>query len=128
MLAGAHLVGFVATRDLAVAGAFYGDLLGLRRVAATPLANVYDVSGATLCLVRADDVEPTGQTLFAWSVDDLGATVARMRERGIELIDYPGLDQDADGAWTSPAGARVAWFNDPEGHILSIMQMPTAET
>ncbi|HEY4894532.1 MAG TPA: VOC family protein [Solirubrobacteraceae bacterium] len=124
MLEGAHLVGFVATRDLDVAGAFYGDLLGLRRVASTPLANVYDVSEAKLCVVRADHIEPTGETVFAWSVEDLGATVAQLVEAGIELISYPGLDQDSDRAWTSRSGARVAWFKDPEGHILSVMQMP----
>ncbi len=116
-------MGFVPTRDLAAAGAFYGGLLGLRRIASTPLAEVYDVSGARLCLTRSDDVEPTGQTVFAWGVEDLGATVARMRDAGIELISYAGLDLDADGAWTSPGGARVVWFNDPEGHILSVMQM-----
>ena len=82
------------------------------------------MSGATLCLVRADDVQVTGQTVFALSVEDLTATVARVRAAGIELIDYVGLDQDADGAWTSPGGARVVWFNDPEGHVLSIIQMP----
>jgi len=124
MLEGAHLVGFVATRDLNVAAAFYDDVLGLTRVASTQLANVYDVGGSMLCVVRADNVEPTGQTAFALSVADLGATVARMRRAGIELIDYPGLEQDADAAWTSPAGARVVWFNDPDGHILSVMQMP----
>ena len=122
MLDGAHLVGFVATSDLRVADAFYGDLLGLARVASTPLAHVYDVSGAQLCVVRADHPEPTGQTVLAWSVDDLSATVARMRAAGIELIVYTGLEQDDDAAWTSPSGARVVWFNDPEGHILSIMQ------
>jgi catechol 2,3-dioxygenase-like lactoylglutathione lyase family enzyme len=125
VLEGAHLVGFIATSDLRVAEAFYGDLLGLRRVASTPLALVYDVSGAQLCVVRADHTEPTGQTVLAWSVDDLTATVARMRAGGIELISYTGLDQDGDGAWTSPSGARVVWFNDPEGHILSVMQMPS---
>lgn len=125
VLEDAHLVGFVATSDLGVAEAFYGDLLGLQRVASTPLAKVYDVSGAQLCVVRADHVEPSGQTVFAWSVADLGATVARMRDAGIELITYTGLDQDADRAWTSPGGARVVWFHDPEGHILSVMQMPS---
>ncbi len=124
MLERAHLVGFVAASDLGVADAFYGGLLGLRRTASTPLANVYDVSGAQLCVVRADHTEPTGQTLFAWSVDDLSATVAELRRAGVELLLYPGLDQDGDRAWKSPAGARVVWFTDPEGHILSIMQMP----
>jgi predicted enzyme related to lactoylglutathione lyase len=124
VLDGTHLVGFLSTRDLGIAAAFYGELLGLRSVVSTPLATVYDVSGARLCVVRADDVEPTGGTAFAWSVEDLSATVAQMRDAGIELIDYVGLDQDEDCAWTSPSGARVAWFNDPEGHILSVMQLP----
>ena len=74
--------------------------------------------------MRADHVETTGQTLFAFSVEDLSATVGRMRDAGIELIRYAGLDQDPDDAWTSPAGARVVWFNDPEGHILSVMETP----
>ena len=86
---------------------------------------MYDVSGAHLCLVRADHVEPTGQTVFAFSAEDLSATVAQMREAGIELISYAGLEQDPDDAWTSPSGARVVWFKDPEGHILSVMQMPS---
>ena len=43
---------------------------------------------------------------------------------GITLISHPGLEQDADGAWTSPSGARVVWFNDPDEHILSVMQVP----
>ena len=125
MLEGAHLVGFVATSDLDVAESFYGGVLGLRRVTSTPLANVYDVSGAQLCVVRADHVEPSGQTVFAWAVADLSRTVAMLREAGVELISYPGLDQDEASAWTSPSGARVAWFRDPEGHILSVMQMPS---
>ncbi len=117
-------MGFVPTRDLAVANAFYGELLGLRLLTATSLANVYDVGGGRLCLVRADNVEPTGETAFALSVIDLPATVARLREVGVELIEYPGLGQDADGAWTSPSGALVVWFNDPDGHILSLIQVP----
>ncbi len=124
MLEGAHLVGFVAASDLAVAAGFYGDRLGLTQIASTPLADVYDVSGARLCVVRADRVEPAGQTIFAWSVEDLSATVARMRDAGIELITYAGLEQDDDDAWTSPGGARVVWFKDPDGHILSVMQLP----
>lgn len=124
MLKGAHLVGFIATQDLAAARAFYGDLLGLTLVASTQLGDAYDVDGARLCVVRADHVEPSGQTVLAWSVKDLSATVAKMRAAGIDLIDYAGLDQDADGAWNSSSGARVVWFNDPEGHILSVMQIP----
>ena len=37
---------------------------------------------------------------------------------------FPGMDQDADGIWTVPGGARVAWFPDPDGNLLSVTQAP----
>ena len=33
---------------------------------------------------------------------------------------YPGMEQDADDAWTAPDGTRVAWFTDPDGSVLSL--------
>ena len=35
---------------------------------------------------------------------------------------FPGMDQDADGIWTVPGGARVAWFRDPDDNLLSVTQ------
>lgn len=115
-------MGFVTASDMAVAGAFYGDLLGLQRVESSPIADVYDVSGAKLCVVHVDHVEASLETSFGWKVRDLGATTAKLRAAGVELISYPGLEQDADLAWTSPSGSRVAWFQDPAGHVLSLIQ------
>ncbi len=37
---------------------------------------------------------------------------------------YDGMDQDDDGIWAAPGGARVAWFADPDGHVLSLIQEP----
>jgi catechol 2,3-dioxygenase-like lactoylglutathione lyase family enzyme len=119
------LVGFVTARDLGAARAFYGDLLGLERVLSGPLADVYEVSGARLMVVRVDEAEPTELTVFGWNVDDLRTTVAQLREAGVELILYPGLEQDSDLVWTSPGGTLMVWFRDPEGHNLSVMQSPS---
>ena len=46
---------------------------------------------------------------------------------GVELTRYPGLDQDNAGFWTAPGGTRVAWFPDPDGNVLSIVQGPPAD-
>lgn len=118
-------MGFVTASDLDAARAFYGDLLGLQRVASTPVGDVYDVRGASLCVVRVNHVAPSLETVHGWDVDDLAQTVAQLRGAGIELVDYPGLEQDADRIWTSPSGTRVAWFRDPAGHVLAVIQRST---
>ena len=42
---------------------------------------------------------------------------------GLALAEtYPGMDQDSLGIWTSPVGARVAWFKDPDGNTLSLAE------
>ena len=125
MLSGGHLVGFVTASDLGAARAFYGDLLGLECVLSGPLADVYEVSGARLLVVRVDEVEATELTVFGWNVDDLRTTVTQLREAGVELILYPGLEQDSELVWTSPGGTLMVWFRDPEGHNLSVMQSPS---
>ncbi len=112
----------MTARDLAVAGAFYRDLLGLRRIASTPIADVYELGDARLYVIRMDHVEPSGETALALIVDDLAATVTQMHDAGFDLIDYVGLDQDADRVWTSPSGTRVVWVKDPDGHTLAVMQ------
>jgi hypothetical protein len=37
---------------------------------------------------------------------------------------YPWFEQDAHGVWQAPSGARVAWFKDPDGNLLSVTQYP----
>jgi hypothetical protein len=45
-----------------------------------------------------------------------------LRKARVTLERYPGMAQDELGIWTSPSGARVAWFKDPDGNTLSITQ------
>ena len=53
---------------------------------------------------------------------DIAEAVTVLEAAGIELKRYPGVDQDERGVWTAPGGAKVAWFEDPEGNILSVSQ------
>ncbi len=43
-------------------------------------------------------------------------------QRGVSFLRYDGVHQDERGIWTSPGGARVAWFADPDGNVLSVTE------
>jgi hypothetical protein len=50
--------------------------------------------------------------------------VDALRGAGVRFLRYPGMDQDDAGVWTAPSGARVAWFCDPDGNVLSVTEFP----
>jgi catechol 2,3-dioxygenase-like lactoylglutathione lyase family enzyme len=120
MLASATLVAFAATTDLERSHAFYGDVLGLRRVESSPFANAYDCDGTPLRVTLVEAFAPDPFTVLGWRVSDIGATIAALRADGVELLRYDGMEQDADGVWTAPSGARIAWLKDPDGNTLSL--------
>jgi catechol 2,3-dioxygenase-like lactoylglutathione lyase family enzyme len=116
------LVAFVATADLERAHAFYGGVLELRRVEASPFANAYDAGGTQLRVTRVDDPPAAPFTVVGWSVADIEAAMAHLAGRGVEFERYDGMGQDEAGVWTAPSGTRVAWFKDPDGNTLSLSQ------
>lgn len=61
-------------------------------------------------------------TVLGWQVLDIIQTAKSLREAGVNLERYPGMQQDELGIWNSPSGAKVAWFKDPDGNTLSITQ------
>jgi len=124
VLTDAPLVAFVATTDLARSHTFYADVLRLRHVKATPFANVYDAGGTTLRITLVDRVAGAPYTVLGWTVPDTAATADELARRGVTFKRYEGLHQDAAGVWTAPGGARIAWFCDPDGNVLSLTQSP----
>jgi catechol 2,3-dioxygenase-like lactoylglutathione lyase family enzyme len=115
-------VAFVATADSARARDFYGSVIGLRLVADEPYALVFDANGVMLRVQKVETVRPAGYTALGWSVVDIARTVESLRAKGVRFERYPRLNHDDLGIWTSPSGARVAWFEDPDGNILSLTQ------
>jgi catechol 2,3-dioxygenase-like lactoylglutathione lyase family enzyme len=123
-LGGADLVAFVGTADLERAHAFYGGVLRLERVEASPFANAYDAGGTQLRVTRVEAPPAAGFTVLGWSVPDIGAAMDGLAERGAEFVRYGGMDQDDAGVWTAPSGTKVAWFTDPDGNVLSLSEPP----
>ena len=122
MLGKQTLVAFVATTDAARARAFYEKTLGLRLVSDDPYALVFDANGTTIRLQKVETLAPHPFTALGWTVDDINAVVAALQRKDVICERFPGMDQDAHGVWASPSGARVAWFKDPDGNVLSLTE------
>ena len=124
ILGGSKIIAFVHITDWARARAFYEDVLGLRLVEEEkPFALVFDANGIMLRLTPGGEHKPAPGTVLGWEVESIEATVKRLQSVGVEFQRYPGLnDSDPLGIWTSPSGARIAWFHDPDGNVLSLTQ------
>lgn len=124
MLTASALVAFVGVSDIARAEQFYGQTLGLTLTDESPFALVAIVSGATLRITAVDQPAAASHTVLGWNVADIEATVDFLVDRGVHVTRYDGIDQDVRGIWTSPSGAKVAWFLDPDRNNLSLTQLP----
>jgi catechol 2,3-dioxygenase-like lactoylglutathione lyase family enzyme len=113
---------FLATADAVKARDFYGRVLGLAFVADEPPALVFRTGRSMLRIQKVERACPAPYTSLGWAVPDIRWTVRRLRDAGVSFNRYQGMDQDADGIWHAPSGARVAWFTDPDGHVLSLTQ------
>ncbi|MDE3198070.1 MAG: VOC family protein [Acidobacteriota bacterium] len=113
-------VAFVGVRDAGKARAFYGGTLGLRLVEDTPFALVYDSNGVTLRVSLVPTLTPAGFTVLGWEVPDMDEAIRTLAAAGVAFRRYEGIAQDERGVWTAPGGTEVAWFEDPEGNILSL--------
>jgi catechol 2,3-dioxygenase-like lactoylglutathione lyase family enzyme len=121
-LGAAELVAFVSTADAPRAQRFYEETLGLELAESTSFALVFRAPNATLRVTVVERVIRAGYTVLGWRVDDISEVLGRLVSGGVEPLRYGGLEQDEYGVWRSPSGARVAWFEDPDGNVLSITQ------
>jgi len=122
MLPQGNLVTFIATKDLEQAKYFYQTVLGLNLVSEDGWVLGFMVNGARLRVTKVDYYFPPRYTVLGWSVEDIQPVVDELIQKEIPLERYEGLDQDEQGIWTAPDGARVVWFKDPDGNILAVTQ------
>jgi hypothetical protein len=99
-------------------------VLQLRLTSDEAFALVFDCNGVMLRVQKVDSVRPVPYTSLGWHTKDISRLVQQLTDRGVQFDRYEGLtnQQDELGIWTSPAGARVAWFKDPDGNVLSLTQ------
>ena len=125
MLRDAELIAFVPTRDPKKARWFYEETLGLEFVSEDAFAVVMAAKGVMVRIVNVSNVgefRPWPFTILGWRVGNIEKAVAELAEKGIEFERFAGLEQDGMGIWKSPSGAKVAWFKDVDGNVLSVTE------
>jgi len=121
ILAAAKPVAIICTRDRAGAAKFYRDTLGLRTKLEDDYGVVFDVGGIDLRVSTVPDFTPHEHTVLGFSVPDVAVAVKALGEKGVTFNSYKGFNQDELGIWSLPNSMlRVAWFNDPDGNVLSV--------
>jgi catechol 2,3-dioxygenase-like lactoylglutathione lyase family enzyme len=86
---------------------------------------MYEVAGSDFTLFETPNAGTAKNTVMAWNVADLGAEMARLRDRGVIFEEYDFGDfKTVDGIMTDPSGGQVAWFKDSEGNIISLTSSP----
>lgn len=123
MLSQGKVMAFAATRDARRAREFYEKALGLPVVYDDDHAFALDANGTTIRIQKVQQFTPQPFTALGWIVSDIAAAVDRLGSRGVSFERYPGFQQDERGIWRAPGGARVAWFKDPDGNILSLTEL-----
>jgi catechol 2,3-dioxygenase-like lactoylglutathione lyase family enzyme len=122
MLASSKLQAIIWTSRLDEAEQFYSGVLGLPFKGKSQGALVYDVSGGALRVSPVPATQPSIHTVLGFAVSNLREVVAALSARGVKWERFPGLRHDETGVLVTPGGARVAWFRDPDGNLLSVVQ------
>jgi catechol-2,3-dioxygenase len=122
---GSPPVCFIITADRAKAKTFYADVVGLKVLGEDDHAVTFDAGNRTpLRLTEVPGFKGAGHAVLGWHVADITATARALVAKGAKFNVYDGFGQDADGVWASPGGgAKVAWFNDLDGNVLSLTQV-----
>lgn len=112
-----------AVKDLPEAKTFYGQTLGLE-VSEDPDRglDLHLAGGTHVFVYPKPDFVPATYTILNFEVTDIDATVTALIAAGVEMQRYPGLDADEHGIVRDPRGPMIAWFTDPAGNIVSVLQ------
>ena len=113
-----------AVDDLDRAREFYAETLGLEIDEESEGLGLKLGGGGTVFVYPKQDHEPATFTILNFPVDDIDAAVAELRERGIGFERYEGtpIETGEDGIFRGGHGPAIAWFKDPAGNVLSVLQ------
>src|SRR5918995_4079350 len=131
MLEESKVAARIPVQDLHRAKTFYSEKLGLEPSEERPGGLLYRCRSGEFALFESAGAASGDHTQMAWEVEDIEATVERLRARGVvfEKYDLPGLrtvNGIADVAGNYPSkggvGEKAAWFRDSEGNLLGLGQ------
>ena len=120
MLEDQRMVAFLATSNPQSARSFYEGVLGLTFAGDHEHLVMFDCGPARVALQKTETVTPRYGTALGWAVADLRATMRSLTAKGLVFKRFDGMEQDEAGVWSPTPGEGVAWFEDPDGNLLSL--------
>jgi predicted enzyme related to lactoylglutathione lyase len=121
MLAESKAFSGFAVDDLQKAKDFYGETLGLRTSEEHGLLTLHLAGNRPTLIYPKPDHAPATYTVLNFPVDDIDGAVTELARRGVRFERYDGFDQDEKGVFRG-GGPYIAWFTDPAGNVLSVLQ------
>ena len=110
-----------STNDIPATQAFYADTLGLEVTEENGMLTLHLAGGGTVLVYPKDDHAPATYTCLNFPVADIDAAADALSSRGITFVRYDQMPQDDRGVMRGE-GPPIAWFTDPAGNILSILE------
>jgi catechol 2,3-dioxygenase-like lactoylglutathione lyase family enzyme len=110
-----------AVDDVPKAREFYGETLGLKTSEEYGLMTLHIAGDRPTLVYPKPDHTPATYTILNFPVDDIDNAVDQLAARGVRFERYDGLEQDESGI-VRGGGPYIAWFKDPAGNVLSVLQ------
>ena len=107
--------------DIPRAKQFYGETLGVRVSEEHGMLTLHIAGERDTLVYPKDDHTPASFTILNFPVDDIDKAVDELTSRGVVFERYPGTDTDEKGIFRG-GGPLIAWFKDPAGNVLSVIQ------
>ncbi len=111
----------IAVHDMDEARRFYAETLGLRTSEEYGLMWLHLAGGRDTLVYEQPNATPASFTILNFEVDDIERTIDALTARGVRFERYDDIDQDDIGVFRAE-GPYVAWFKDPSGNVLSVLQ------
>jgi len=113
-----------SVNDMAVARQFYRDTLGVE-IEETPEGTKLKLPGnQEVFLYQKDNHQPATFTVLNFVVDNIDTAVEQLKQKGIHFERYPEMNPDEDifRGKDTDNGPNIAWFEDPAGNVLSVIE------
>ena len=110
-----------AVDDIETARAFYADTLGIETSEENGMLTLHLAGDRPTLIYPRPGHEPAAYTILNFPVDDIDGAVDALAARGVEFLRYEGFGQDDRGIMRGQ-GPPIAWFTDPAGNILSVIE------
>jgi catechol 2,3-dioxygenase-like lactoylglutathione lyase family enzyme len=125
MFRDSHAVSGFSTNDIPKTREFYAQTLGLEVTEEGGMLTLHLAGGGSVLIYPKDNHEPASYTVLNFPVKNIDAAVDGLTKAGVRFERYEGSNQDERGIarpLTPDYGPPIAWFKDPAGNILSVLQ------